>query len=86
MIDLQHFHELEQLINSGHYSEARHHVRAMLDAMQRLQHSAGDSDERAQLASELLSDTLNMLLLYRHESQITVYPVRAARLLLAARP
>jgi Arc/MetJ-type ribon-helix-helix transcriptional regulator len=83
MLDLQQLHELEQLIDSGHYSEARHQVRSMLHTLQEARQLT-DGNQRALLAAELLSDTLDMLLLYRHEAQITTSPVRAARLLLQA--
>lgn len=81
MIDSQHFHELEQLIAAGHYSDARHYARSMLNILkqQDFPHDGGESPAR--LAAELLSDTLDMLLFYRHESQITTYPIKAARLL-----
>lgn len=81
MIDTQNFFELEQLITAGHYSDARHYARSMLNVLhqQELLSDGGESSTR--LAAELLSDTLDMLLFYRHESQITTYPVKAARLL-----
>lgn len=86
MIDSQHFYELEQLITAGHYSDARHYARSLLDLLRQEDFCSGDSssidkESPAQLAAELLSDTLDMLLLYRHESQISTYPIKAARLL-----
>lgn len=81
MIDSQHFYELEQLITAGNYSDARHYVRGLLDMLQQQGFSSNDRGSSAQLAAELLSDTLDMLLLYRHESQISTYPIKAARLL-----
>lgn len=81
MIDSQHFYELEQLITAGHYSDARHYARSLLDLLRQQDFYSGDEESPAQLAAELLSDTLDMLLLYRHESQISTYPIKAARLL-----
>lgn len=86
MIDTQHFHELEQLINSGQYSEARHRLRSMLEQLQHYTLAPYDDEDPVHLAAALLSDTLDMLLLYRHESQITTYPVKAARLLCSTQP
>ena len=81
MIGSQHFYELEQLITAGHYSDARYYVRSLLGMLQQQNFSSSDEEISAQLAAELLSDTLDMLLFYRHESQISIYPVKAARLL-----
>ncbi|HSC75490.1 MAG TPA: hypothetical protein VLB90_04545 [Pseudomonadales bacterium] len=81
MIDSQHFYELEQLITAGHYSDARHYVRSLLGMLQQQDISSSDREGSTRLAVELLSDTLDMLLFYRHESQITTYPIKAARLL-----
>lgn len=81
MIDSQHFYELEQLISAGHYSDARHHVRSMLHMLQQQGMPSDDRESPTMLAAELLSDTLDMLLFYRHESQITTYSIKAARLL-----
>lgn len=83
MLNPQDFHELEQLINSGQYSDARHRVRGMLHSLQEAGQAGGN--HAAQLAAELLTDTLDMLL-YRHEAQITTSPVRAARLLCHPQP
>jgi len=81
MISTQDFFELEQLITAGHYSDARYHVRSLLDMLQQQDFSSNDGESQAKLAAELLSDTLDMLLFYRHESQISIYPIKAARLL-----
>jgi hypothetical protein len=81
MIDSQHFYELEQLITAGHYSDARHCVRSMLNVLRQQEIPSEGGESPAMLAAELLSDTLDMLLFYRHESQISTYPIKAARLL-----
>jgi hypothetical protein len=53
----------------------------LLDILQRQDFSSSNEKSTAQLTAELLSDTLDMLLLYRHESQISTYQIKAARLL-----
>lgn len=78
MINLQSFNELEALIRDGHHRKARHLIRDMLAEIK--QHFI-EVDEQASVVKGLLSDTLDMLLGFTHESQISLNAIRAARLL-----
>lgn len=78
MISLQSFHEVEELIKDGQHRRARHLIRDILGEFRLHFHEA---DEQAAIVKGLLSDTLDMLLLFSHESQITLNSIRAARML-----
>lgn len=78
MINLQSFNELEALIKDGQHRKARHLIRDMLAEIK--QHFI-ELDEQSSVVKGLLSDTLDMLLGFTHESQISLNAIRAARLL-----
>jgi len=82
MISLQSFHEVEELIRDGQHRRARHLIRDILGEFRQHFHEA---DEQAAIVKGLLSDTLDMLLIFSHESQITLNSIRAARLLARGR-
>ena len=78
MINLQSFNEVEELIKDGQHRKARHLIRDMLAEIK--QHFI-EVDEQSSVVKGLLSDTLDMLLNFTHESQISLNAIRAARLL-----
>ena len=78
MINQQNFNEVEELIKDGQHRKARHLIRDMLAEIKQGFH---DADEKTSVVKGLLSDTLDMLLLFSHESQISLNSIKAARLL-----
>lgn len=78
MINQQSFNEVEELIKDGQHRKARHLIRDMLAEIKQHFHEA---DEKTRVVKGLLSDTLDMLLLFSHESQISLNSIKAARLL-----
>lgn len=81
MIDMQRFDEVEMLIKEGRHGKARHVIRDMLAELKQHQPADGHQAEKSSIVAGLLSDTLDSLLLFYHESQISVNAIRAARLL-----
>lgn len=84
MINSRRFEEVEELIREGRHGKARHVIRALLAEIRQQQQDAGSQDEHSSVVTGLLSDTLDMLLLFYHESQISVNSIKAARLLAQA--
>lgn len=84
MINSQRFDEVEELIREGRHGKARHAIRGLLAEIRQQQQDAGNQDEQSSVVTGLLSDTLDMLLLFYHESQISLNSIKAARLLAQA--
>jgi len=84
MINSERFDEVEELIREGRYGKARHAIRGMLADMKQYptpSFSQFSQDEKTSVVTGLLSDTLDMLLFFYHESQISLNSIKAARLL-----
>lgn len=81
MINIQRIDEVEALIREGRHCKARHLLRDLLAELKRHQPADRHQAERTSIVTGLLSDTLDMLLVFYHESQISTNALRAARLL-----
>lgn len=81
MITVHRIDEVESLIREGRHCKARHHIRDMLADLGAHKPSDPHLAERWRVVSGLLTDTLDMLLLFYHESQISLHALQAARML-----
>lgn len=81
MINIHHIDEVESLIREGRHCKARHLLRDLLAELKMHQPADHHQAEKTNIVTGLLSDTLDMLLVFYHESQISLNALRAARLL-----
>ncbi|MFP5430128.1 MAG: hypothetical protein ACLGHE_03985 [Gammaproteobacteria bacterium] len=86
MINIHRIDEVESLIREGRHCKARHVLRDLLVEIKTCQPADRQQAEKNGIVAGLLSDTLDMLLLFYHESQISLSALRAARLLLQVQP
>lgn len=82
MINIHRIDEVESLIREGRHCKARHLLRDLLAEIRTCQAADRLQAEKNGIVAGLLSDTLDMLLLFYHESQISLNALQAARLLL----
>lgn len=86
MITIHRIDEVEALIREGRHCKARHVLRDLLADIRAHKPVDRHQAERTGIVAGLLLDTLDMLLLFYHESQISLNALQAARLLLQVPP
>lgn len=86
MINARHIDEVEAMIREGRHGKARHLIRDLLTELQGQESSDRYLAEKINVIAGLLSDTLDMLLMFCHESQISLNGLHAARLLAQPQP
>jgi hypothetical protein len=81
MISIHRIDEVELMIKEGRHSKARHLIRDMLADLKRHPSSDPGMVEKNSVMTGLLTDTLETLLSFYNESNISLNTLRAARFL-----